>query len=254
MMTSLRSLPFRDKLALTAALVAPLGICALLVPFRRSVANTDAALVLVLVVVAVAANGQRAAGLLTSLSAAVWFDFFLTRPYESFAITHRDDVETGVLLLVIGAAVSELAVWARRQQALVSAQAGYLEGIHDAAEAAASGRSEPEVIDLVSRQLRQLLGLDTARFQRGVAGLGNPPRLLHDGRVVVDRAEWDADARGLPPGTETELIVESGGVLSGRYLLAPHAGARPTRAQRLVAVALADQTASAIARREHVAE
>jgi K+-sensing histidine kinase KdpD len=100
-----------------AALAAPLALTAILVPFRHSFPNTDAALALILVVVAVAANGYRLAGYLAALSAAVWFDFFLTRPYEHFSITRRADIETTVLLLVIGAAVTELAVWGRRQHA-----------------------------------------------------------------------------------------------------------------------------------------
>src|SRR2546430_13456825 len=44
-------------------------------------------------------------------TAAAWFDFFLTRPYERFAITRRADIETTILLLVIGVAVTEIAVW-----------------------------------------------------------------------------------------------------------------------------------------------
>jgi K+-sensing histidine kinase KdpD len=95
----------RDRLALIAALLAPLAVAVVLVPFRTSFANAGAALVLVGVVVAVAANGHRFAGILAAASAAVWFDFFLTRPYERFTITHRDDIETTVLLLLVGASV-----------------------------------------------------------------------------------------------------------------------------------------------------
>lgn len=68
----------RDRLTLIAALVAPLLLTAILAPFRTSFANTDAALALIVVVVAVAANGYRLAGILAALSSAVWFDFFLT--------------------------------------------------------------------------------------------------------------------------------------------------------------------------------
>jgi K+-sensing histidine kinase KdpD len=100
----------RDRVAVLIALLAPLAVSAVLVPFRGSFANTDAALLLVLVVVAVAANGYRLAGVLGALSAAVWYDFFLTRPYERFTITNRADVETSVLLLVVGVGVTELAV------------------------------------------------------------------------------------------------------------------------------------------------
>jgi K+-sensing histidine kinase KdpD len=45
------------------------------------------------------------------VSAALWFDFFLTQPCEQFSITRRTDIETAVLLLVIGVAVTEIAVW-----------------------------------------------------------------------------------------------------------------------------------------------
>jgi K+-sensing histidine kinase KdpD len=103
----------RDRIAVLAALVAPLALAAILVPFRASFPNTDATLaLLLLVVVAVAANGYRLAGVLAAASVAVWFDFFLTQPYERFTITRRTDIETTVLLLVIGVAVTEIAVWA----------------------------------------------------------------------------------------------------------------------------------------------
>ena len=62
-----------------------------LVPFRASFHNTDAALLLVAVVVAVAANGNRVAGYLAAGSSAIWFDFFLTRPYEHFTISRRSE-------------------------------------------------------------------------------------------------------------------------------------------------------------------
>src|SRR5690348_9425575 len=84
----------RDLLALAAGIGVPLALAATLVPFRASFPNTDAALALLLVVVAVAANGYRVAGVVAALSAAAWFDFFLTRPYERFTITRRTDIET----------------------------------------------------------------------------------------------------------------------------------------------------------------
>ena len=84
-------MPGRDRLALVTALAVPLALAAILVPWRASFPNTDAALVLILLVVAVAANGYRLAGLVAALSAAVWFDFFLTRPYERFSIFRRAD-------------------------------------------------------------------------------------------------------------------------------------------------------------------
>lgn len=226
------------------ALAGPLALAAILVPFRASFRNTDAALALLLVVVAVAANGNRLAGYLSALSVAAWFDFFFTPPYERFTITRRPDVETTVLLLLIGMAVTELAVWGRRQQAAAAQRAGYLDGITAAAEAVAAGSSPSALIEQVSGQLRRLLTLRSCRFQYGVAGLGQPARLRHDGQVTLGEQTWDADDQGLPG--DTELLVESGGILQGRFLLSPDPGARPTLEQRLVAIALADQVGAAL--------
>ena len=237
----------RDRLAVVAALAAPLLLTVILVPFRTSFPNTDAALALLLVVVAVAANGYRLAGILAAVSAAVWFDFFLTRPYERFTITRREDIETTLLLLVIGVAVTEIAVWGRRQQTAASRRAGYLDGIHAAAQAAASGTSPSALIEQVASQLTRVLSLESCRFQHGAAGLGQPARMAHDGSVTVAHRAWDVDTEGLPPGTDTELLVESGGVFQGRFLMTPSPGARPTLEQRLLAVALADQVGAALA-------
>jgi K+-sensing histidine kinase KdpD len=237
----------RDRLAVLAGLAAPLALAAILVPFRTSFPNTDAALALILVVVAVAANGDRLAGILAAVSAAVWFDFFLTKPYERFTITSRTDVETTVLLLVIGLAVTELAVWGRRQHATASRRAGYLDGINSAAQAVAEGGSPTALIEQITAQLTQLLSLRSCRFQYGVAGIGQPARLQHDGSVTVRNRAWDVDAEGFPGEADVELLVESGGLFQGRFLMTPAPGARPTLEQRLLAVAFADQVGAALA-------
>ena len=79
-----------------------------------------------------------------------------------------------------------------------------------------------------------------------MAGLGHPPRLGHDGRIASGEQVRDAVSAGLPPDTETELLVESGGLLQGRFLIMPVPGSRPTREQLLVAIALADQVGAAL--------
>jgi K+-sensing histidine kinase KdpD len=237
----------RDHLAVLAGLAVPLALAAILVPFRTSFPNTDAALALIVVVVAVAANGDRLAGILAAVSAAVWFDFFLTKPYERFTITSRTDIETTVLLLVIGLAVTELAVWGRRQRAAASRRAGYIDGINSAAQTVAEGRSPATLIEQVTGQLTQLLSLRSCRFQYGVAGIGQPARLRHDGSVTAGNRAWNVDANGFPADTDVELLVESGRLFQGRFLMTPAPGARPTLEQRLLAVALADQVGSALA-------
>ena len=236
----------RDRLALILAVLAPLAVSASLVPFRDSVANTDVALVLVVAVVAIAANGHRVAGILAALSAGVWFDFFFTVPYQRFTIDDTADVETLVLLLAVGVAVTELAVWGRRQQGIASREAGYIEGIQAAAEVGATGGSANPLIKAVSNQLVQTLGLRGCRYQPGVAGVGNPPRLLRDGQIVWNGAVWDVEREGLPVDSEIELLVESGGRLHGRYMMSAAHDVRTPLAQRRVAVTLADQVGAAL--------
>jgi K+-sensing histidine kinase KdpD len=236
----------RDRLAVVAALAAPLALTAILIPFRTGFPNTDAALALMLVVVAVAANGYRLAGVMSAVSAAVWFDFFLTQPYERITITRRADIETTLLLLVIGVAVTEIAVWGRRQHADASRRAGYLSGINAAAQASAAGGSPSGLVEQVSGQLVELLSLSSCPFQRGIAGMGKPARLDSSGRVFVDDQAWNVEANGLP--RETELLVDSKGVFQGRFLLTAGPAARPTLEQRLVAIAFANQVGAALAR------
>ncbi len=236
----------RDQAALLAGLAAPLALTAVLVPFRGSFPNTDAALALVLVVVAVAADGYRLAGIAAAVSAAVWFDFFLTAPYERFTITRSTDVETTVLLLAVGVAVTEIAVRGRAQHAAAARRAGYLDGLNAAARAAATGGEARLVVDQVREELTRLLSLAECRFQDGAAGIGQPPRLLRDGQVMTAYGRWDATENGLPPGKDTELLVEAGGLLQGRFLLTPGPRNHPTREELLVAVALADQAGAAL--------
>jgi hypothetical protein len=177
----------------------------------------------------------------------VWFDFFLTQPYERFTITRRTDIETTVLLLVIGVAVTEIAVWGRRHYALASRRAGYLDGINNAARAVAAGGSAAALIDQVSAQLIKLLALRSCVFQYGVAGLGRPARLQRDGSVTFGQRRWVPDAEDLPADGEVELLVEGGGLFQGRFLMTPAPGARPSLERRLLAVAFADQVGAALA-------
>jgi hypothetical protein len=241
------ALPRRDWLALTAGLLAPPAVAVVLLPLRGHISNTDLALLLVLTVVAVAANGFRFAGWLAALSAPVWFDFFWTRPYQQLAIAARADIETFVLLLAVGVVVTEIAVWGRGQHARAGREAGFRAGILAAAEAVAAGDSPSALIDRICAELMPLLGLESARFHYGTGR--DHPRLEHDGSVTWRGRPVDVERDGLPrpPNRPLELLVEGGGAYRGRFLLTPRPEARPTRTERLVAVALADQAGAGLA-------
>ena len=84
----------RDRIAILAALAAPLAVEAVLLPFRASWSNTNVALLLVVVVVGVAAAGSRIAGGVAAVWAAIWFDYFFTVPYYRFTIRGSADITT----------------------------------------------------------------------------------------------------------------------------------------------------------------
>jgi hypothetical protein len=228
----------RDWAAIVAAVVVPLTLAAILLPWRGSWSNTNVALLLVLAVVAVAAMGNRFAGALAAVSAAAWFDFFFTQPYERFTIRHSSDVTTFVLLLVVGVAVSQLAAWARHLKAITVADAGYLARISQSAALSKSAGSPDEVVEHVRMELIGLLDLRDCRFEYGML-LGRPPRLEADGTVQTRYGHWPADESGLPD-QEIELRAFGNGQYYGRFMMTPRPGSRPPLQARLVAVTLAE--------------
>jgi hypothetical protein len=233
----------RARIAILAALAAPLAVAAVLLPFRASWPNTNVALLLVVVVVGVAAAGNRVAGGLAAVWAAIWFDFFFTLPYYRFTIRSSADATTAVLLLVTGLAVSQLAARARRLKVIAVTDAGYLAQIRETASLATSATTPDVVVNHVKAQLTGLLDLDGARFEYGSL-LGHPPRLEPDGTVRVGRSRWDVELSGLP-GEEIELRTFGGGQYFGRFMLKARPGSRPSLQARLVAVTLADQAGRA---------
>jgi hypothetical protein len=237
----------RTSVLLVAALTGPLAVCAALAALRDVVDNENAALVLVLVVVAVAAGGHRPSAIVAALSSTAWFDFFLTQPYNSFTINDRDDVETAVLLMLVGLAVTEIALWGRRQQGRASQRHGYLDGVVSAARMAAEGDTPaPAVVTFVSDQIVDVLGVDRCEFKAGTPG--QHPRLNRNGSVTRDGNVLDVDRSGLPTHDVTELVVENDGRVLGRFVLTSASRVVwPTLEQRLVAVTLAEQAGVALA-------
>jgi K+-sensing histidine kinase KdpD len=227
-----------------AAVVAPAVVAALAGLARDFLTNTSAALVLVLVVVAVAAAGDRIAGILAALSAVLSFDFFLTAPYYRFAIFDRDDIQTAVLLLAIGFAVSEIAWWGRRQSTQSSRRAGYLSGVARAARLAADGSSTQSVGDTIAGMISELLDLDACRFEPATGSESSAkgrPMLHRDGTISWAGRTVNVRREGLPGMDVIELPAGHGGD-RGRFLLTASTEVRrPEREQLLVAVTLAEQ-------------
>ena len=235
----------RGGIALGAALVLPPAVCALLIPSRTSLPNTDAALVLVTLVAAIAVLGGRAAGWLSAAGAALWFDFFLTVPYERFAVTHRDDIQTTVLLVVVGGIITELAALGARRGRVVAVDEALLGVVQSTSAMVARGEDPDTVINQVTVQLRAVLGLRGCVFQPGRVG-AHAPRLHPDGTVRWAEAVWDIEQYGFP-GQDIELLAKHAGTAYGRFLLDPTPRTAPGIHARRTAAVLADLAATAIA-------
>ncbi|WP_456843724.1 DUF4118 domain-containing protein [Cellulomonas sp. P5_C6] len=231
------------------ALVAPLVVAAALHALGDAVTPTTAALVLVLLVVSAAATGVRSAGIVAALSAGAWFDYFLTEPHGSFKVTDRDDIQATVLLLVVGVAVSEIALWGRRQQARASRRAGYLDGVLSTAELVAARPTEAgALVQRVGRQIVEILDIDDCRFEAPGAESRSTTVLGPDGTVTQRGQAVDVERYGLPSDDRIALDVRHDGVRLGRFVLtASTRVARPSLEQRRVVVLLADQVGAAMA-------
>ncbi len=213
-------------------------------PFRSTFAATASALVFVAVIVAVAVVGNRTAGILATVSSTLWFDFFLTRPYERLAIADRADVETAVSLFIVGVVVTELAARNRHHHSVATEEADLIGLIYRFSELVAAGAPETEVIALTRQELIALLGLRDCRFEHGG---GERPRLTleHDARVFLGGNLCAVEDVGLP-GPEIDLFVHTRGRVAGRFVLTPTPGLPVPYQQRVVAVALTDQVGTAL--------
>jgi hypothetical protein len=231
----------------TTAVLAPLAVSGILVAFRGELFSTNAALVLVLSVLAAAIVGGRWGGAVSAVVAALCFDFFFTHPYYSFTINRRDDVETTIVLLIVGLVVGELVVRTRRSQQLATASRREVDQVRRVAELAAGRGPTGRLISVVEHEVVQLLGARSARFEL-------PPfptalaRLGH-GTMTVPGDEGP-DGRPLGPPNEVELPIWGQGREIGRLVveLAPHSSAVAIPGDdRALAVTLVDQLGAVLA-------
>jgi hypothetical protein len=246
------SAELRSSLTIGVAVGVPaaVGVGALLAVFRSVFNPTNGALILMVVVVAVAALGGRAAGIVTALAAVASFDFFLTKPYLSLTIDSRDDVETAIIMFIAAVLVGTIASWGRTAHRRAGTARSEVKRIHRVAEAAVSGRPPADVIAVAQEELRQLLSLHEARFEAlPTHDLRVLPRIGRNGSIegVQERrfGRLPDGAGGFElPEQGVELPVFARGQHIGRFMLTPTHGVAVSLEQRLVAVAIADQVAA----------
>ncbi len=234
-----------SPLAWFVALAGPVVVSAALIPLRSEIRASNASLVLVLVVVLAAVLGGRVGGATAAVMSALSFDFFLTRPYYSFTIDARDDIETAVLLLVVGLVVGELVVRTRRSQTQAAVSRAEVVRVRRLSELAAGGEPAGRLIGIVQGEITTLLDVHDSRFEP-LPFRGDYPEITHQGVRI--------------PGTERPATALSDGLVSlpvygagrpvGRFVLQLGPGATgieiPSE-DRALAVALTDQLGTVLA-------
>jgi K+-sensing histidine kinase KdpD len=240
----------RQRMMFAVAVAAPLVVAAILVPFRGTFANAAAGLILVVVIVAVAVGGNRFSGFLASVSAALWFDFFLTKPYDRIVISQRGDIETAVSLLVVGLLVSELAARSRHFSRVSSEESNYVAVLRDLMEYAKSGAPSALVIERALDPLREILDLRACHFDYRPS---DPPmaQIQANGDIVHVGMLWPTEELGIP-GPEAEIVTEWRGRSFGRFVVTPTPGQPIGLKPRVVAALLASVVGASLASESRV--
>jgi hypothetical protein len=223
----------------------PLVLAMAFVPLRSDVDSANIALILVAAVVVSAIFGGREAGAAGAIVSAIAFDFFYTRPYGSLTINSQDDVETTLLLLLIGLVVGHIATRGRGARRSAEAREGEIKRIHRVANLAARGEEAADVIMAAQAELMSLLDLEDCRFEAPPFSAALP-RLDRSGALTGHEYHLQAGGFALPSGG-AEIAVLGRGQLLGRFVLEPRADVGVSLEQRVVAVALADQVGAVLA-------
>ena len=224
--------------------IVPIGVACLLVLVRTTLDPADLVLILVLVVVGVAAAGDRIAAAIAAASAAASFDFFLTRPYGSLRVESARDIETTLILLVIGLAVGQVAIVGRDRRAEARRAQEELTRLELVAERIAAEPTVLPLVELVEREIAEMMSLATCRF-----GLARPnlPELCADGSVAMSTRTLAGRDFALP-AEGVALAVVGGGETVGWLRLIPASAVGIALESRKVAVALSQQLGAALAR------
>lgn len=232
--------PLRAVPAISLALVGPLVVTTAWIPIRERLPNADLALILVIAAGAVGALGRRSATLVAAVSAAFWFEFFDTVPYDRLAIARNPDIETTLVVAVVTAIVGELVMRTVRHRRSLHAESEELVCLRNAAELVASGEELVAVIDAVAHELKQLLRLESCRFEspdesRSIATVNRDGQILASAPAIV----------GSEAGGCVGLPVVVQGQTLGQFTLGMDGRSDSTRERLLVALALADQVGAA---------
>ena len=199
-----------------AGFVASLVVGVALHPVHSSLGLENVVIVYLGVVAVTAAIGGRAAGLISSLSAALSYNFFFTTPYYTLRIDSASQVFTVGLLFAGGLLASLGGRASRRAGAQAREEADAIRLLQAITLAAASGRGADQT---AADGLLRLLGARSVRVLRGdrvSAQAGEPlgpldvealPHLDQEGRIPRGHFRSVGGTLVLPAeGTAIDLV------------------------------------------------
>jgi K+-sensing histidine kinase KdpD len=195
---------------------ASLVVGLVLRPLRSSAGLENVVVVYVIVVALTAAFGGRAAGLASSLSAALAYTWFFTTPYETLQIDSAEQVATVVLLFAAGLLASLGGRATRRARVEAREEADVLAVLNAVSLAAARGGIKADLVAVDA--LHELLDA------RAVQVVRDGP----EGDLVVARAgqvDGDLDLDSLPHLDEEGRIPSGHRRAVGGTLVLPAQGA-----------------------------
>jgi len=202
-------------------------------------------LILVIFVVLGGVGAGRLGGAFAAVTAALSFDFFLTKPYLSLKVETSNDLETVLILLGVGLLVGAVASRRRRAERERDQAADAIEHVHRVADLVARDEPLGDVADAVLSELRDLLALHDC-FLEFPPFLYAMPRLERGGNVDASEQRWFASGIALS-SDGVELPVLERGREAARFVLIGNPDVAVTIEERVAAVALADQLGTALA-------
>ncbi len=141
-----------------------------LLPLRDHVRNTNVALLLALLTVGISVLGGLAPGAVAGLVTALTYNVLFTRPYWSLRINDVDDIETVILLVLIGVAAGALVSWGHRQQREAARQEASARRLRRHAELASGSETPGRLLQQAREELCDLLDVRTCLYEPGPPG------------------------------------------------------------------------------------
>jgi K+-sensing histidine kinase KdpD len=226
-------------------------------PLRTSAGLENVVIVYVIVVAVTAAIGGRLAGLASSLSAALAYNYFFTTPYQTLRIDSWEQVTTVVLLFVAGVIASlggrasrRASVEAREEaaalQLLTAVNLAAARGSRDADRVAAEGLHElleARAVFVVRQEPGGERVVADAGDHDGLPELARLPHLDEEGRIPTGHRRSVGGVLVLPAeGVVVDLVQQGRRV--GSLVVVPQADHPLLRTTRMSIAATAHALAT----------